>query len=124
MLLGRLGHRPCIDFSQDPNHLLFRNSCVLYRLLLHGERHHPKNQLGRKSPGRSEVCALSVSGHTHGGQIAPFGWVLWRPPGSGRFVAGEYSTRFGRLYITRGIGTSLIPMRIGARPEVLFVTIS
>lgn len=67
---------------------------------------------------------LNLAGHTHGGQIAIFGFAPWTPPGSGSFVAGEYSTRFGRLYVTRGIGTSVIPLRIGARPEVVFVTTS
>ena len=68
--------------------------------------------------------ALSLSGHTHGGQIALFGWAPWTPPGSGSFVAGEYMTRLGRLFVTRGIGTSVIPLRIGARPEIVFVTTS
>jgi predicted MPP superfamily phosphohydrolase len=33
-------------------------------------------------------------------------------------------TRLGRLFVTRGIGTSVIPLRIGARPEIVFVTTS
>ena len=71
-----------------------------------------------------ETFSLSLSGHTHGGQITLFGWAPWTPPGSESFVAGEYTTRFGRLYVTRGLGTSLIPLRFGARPEVVFVTTS
>lgn len=73
-------------------------------------------------PGRT--FALNLSGHTHGGQISIFGFAPWIPHGSGSFVAGEYSTRFGRLYVTRGIGTSVIPLRIGARPEIVFITTS
>ena len=65
---------------------------------------------------------LVVSGHTHGGQITLFGWAPIRPPGSGRFVAGDYDTALGRLYVTRGLGTSLLPIRFGARPELVFVT--
>lgn len=83
------------------------------------------------SPGFFETAAadgdtfrLSLSGHTHGGQITLLGWAPWTPPGSGSFVAGEYTTRFGRLYVTRGVGTSLIPLRFGARSEVVFVTTS
>jgi len=68
--------------------------------------------------------SLSLSGHTHGGQITLLGWVPWTPPGSGSFVAGEYETRLGRLYVTRGVGTSLVPLRLGAKPEIVWVTIS
>ncbi len=66
---------------------------------------------------------LIVSGHTHGGQLAPFGWAPVTPDGSGRFVSGEYVTPLGRLYVTRGLGTSLVPIRVGARPELVFITI-
>jgi predicted MPP superfamily phosphohydrolase len=71
--------------------------------------------------GKAHAFPLSLSGHTHGGQVTLFGRALWTPPGSGSFTAGEYRTRFGRLYVTRGIGTSILPLRVGARPEVVFV---
>jgi predicted MPP superfamily phosphohydrolase len=66
---------------------------------------------------------LLISGHTHGGQLALFGWAPFTPEGSGRFVSGEYATPLGRLYVTRGLGTSLLPIRLGARPELVFITI-
>ena len=66
---------------------------------------------------------LLISGHTHGGQLALFGWAPFTPEGSGRFVSGEYATPLGRLYVTRGLGTSLVPIRLGARPELVFITI-
>lgn len=66
---------------------------------------------------------LIVSGHTHGGQLALFGWVPFTPEGSGRFVSGAYATPLGRLFVTRGLGTSLLPIRFGARPELVFITI-
>lgn len=61
---------------------------------------------------------LCLSGHTHAGQIALFGFPLWKPPGSGTFTAGMYSTTNCPLYVSRGIGTSLLPARFGARPEI------
>jgi predicted MPP superfamily phosphohydrolase len=64
-----------------------------------------------------------VSGHTHGGQLAIFGWAPVTPEGSGRFVSGEYVTLLGRLFVTRGLGTSLLPIRLGARPELVFITV-
>lgn len=60
---------------------------------------------------------LMLSGHTHGGQIAPFGWAPLRPRGSGSYVQGWYHGEFP-LYVSRGIGTSVIPARLGATPEV------
>ncbi|WP_295550178.1 metallophosphoesterase [Limnohabitans sp. Rim8] len=62
--------------------------------------------------------AFSMAGHTHGGQFAIGNNALITPPGSGRFVAGWYQTEWGDLYVSKGIGTSVIPLRIGARPEI------
>ena len=63
---------------------------------------------------------IVVAGHTHGGQIAPFGLVLVTPPGSGSYVHGWYRKGKHLMYVMRGIGTTPgIPLRIGARPEVL-----
>ena len=59
-----------------------------------------------------------LSGHTHGGQIAPLGIVLKLPHGSGGYVSGWYRDGGTPLYVSRGIGTSLVPMRIGAAPEL------
>lgn len=62
---------------------------------------------------------LCLSGHTHGGQVTLFGWPLGLlPPGSGQFVAGWYETEVCPLYVSRGLGTSLMPFRFFARPEV------
>jgi predicted MPP superfamily phosphohydrolase len=59
-----------------------------------------------------------LSGHTHGGQLAPFGVPLWRPPGSGPYVRGWYRDAGVPLYVSVGIGTSGVPARLGAAPEV------
>ena len=34
---------------------------------------------------------VALSGHTHGGQIAPFGLRLILPPGSGNYAQGWYA---------------------------------
>jgi hypothetical protein len=63
---------------------------------------------------------LILSGHTHGGQIAPFGLPLLTPPGSGSYVKGWYRKDNHSMYVMRGIGTTPgIPLRLGARPEIL-----
>jgi predicted MPP superfamily phosphohydrolase len=65
---------------------------------------------------------LVLSGHTHGGQVRPLGVAAFRPRGSGRYLAGWYRDGNGAppLYVSRGVGTSVLPFRLGARPEVAF----
>jgi uncharacterized protein len=63
--------------------------------------------------------SLVLSGHTHGGQVAPFGIATHVPPGSGQYVAGWYCDGGPPMYVSRGIGTSLLPIRIGATPELV-----
>jgi predicted MPP superfamily phosphohydrolase len=62
---------------------------------------------------------LCLAGHTHGGQLAIGGWAPIRPVGSGRFVAGFYDVPGCSLFVSRGAGTSVMPLRLGARAEVV-----
>ena len=63
---------------------------------------------------------LVVSGHTHGGQITLE--IIEQTVNPGRFytpfVAGDYRIGDSCLYVSRGLGTINLPMRIGALPEV------
>jgi hypothetical protein len=61
---------------------------------------------------------LAVAGHTHGGQVRVPGFGPWVPPGSGRFLAGMYETAVGKAWVSRGVGTSVVPARLGCRPEL------
>lgn len=65
--------------------------------------------------------SLVLSGHTHGGQVAPFGLATILPRGCGRYVAGWYRDDGPPMYVSRGIGTSLFPVRIGATPELVVI---
>jgi hypothetical protein len=67
---------------------------------------------------RSKNFNLCLAGHTHGGQVTLFGRPIWKPPGSGSFASGLYETTACKLYVSRGLGTSLLPVRFGARPEI------
>jgi predicted MPP superfamily phosphohydrolase len=64
---------------------------------------------------------LILSGHTHGGQIAlPFWGALYTNPtfrATKRLVAGLYDDDT-KVYVNRGIGAELIPLRLFARPEI------
>ncbi len=67
---------------------------------------------------------LVLCGHTHGGQIrVPLLPPLYLPRYSGRFIAGHY--RIGLhdtpLYVSRGLGTSVLPLRINCRPELTLI---
>jgi predicted MPP superfamily phosphohydrolase len=58
---------------------------------------------------------LQISGHTHGGQIWPFGLIvqLAQP-----FVAGLHRKGDSQIYVSRGTGYWGPPMRLGAPAEV------
>jgi predicted MPP superfamily phosphohydrolase len=62
---------------------------------------------------------LCLAGHTHGGQVAFWGWGPIRPEGSGSFHSGFYDLPGCRLFVSRGVGTSILPIRLGAPPEVV-----
>jgi hypothetical protein len=59
-----------------------------------------------------------ISGHTHGGQITFFGAAPCTPMGSGRYVSGWYREGGTAMYVSRGLGTTAIPARFFAAPEI------
>lgn len=70
------------------------------------------------------ICPLVLAGHTHGGQIRlPFLNPLWLPKGSGKYVSGWYKTKESQLYVSRGIGTSILPLRFFSAPELVLITL-
>lgn len=88
----------------------------IFRILL---SHCP----GFRDTGEAAFYDLQLSGHTHGGQVNLFGWVPFLPRGSGRYVAGLYQKTNPLLYVSRGIGTTGLPIRFGARPEIAVLKI-
>jgi uncharacterized protein len=71
-----------------------------------------------KLPPQAPSFDLGLAGHTHGGQVRALGAPLWVPPGSGRFTSGSYETSKGRIYVSRGIGTSVVSARFTCPPEL------
>lgn len=69
--------------------------------------------------------ALLIAGHTHGGQIwLPFEWLLG-PMRSTQWNARGHIVENGRhLFVSTGIGTSHIGLRIGTPPEVSLLTLN
>lgn len=66
--------------------------------------------------------AVAFAGHTHGGQIAlPNGYPLYLPGGllSRRYAAGRFELPSGgRLLVSRGVGSSTVPIRWNSPAEV------
>jgi len=61
---------------------------------------------------------LTLSGHTHGGQIALTGRNLNVARFQSRYIAGSYRRNDATLYVSRGIGVGRVPLRFGAPPEI------
>jgi predicted MPP superfamily phosphohydrolase len=72
-------------------------------------------------------CAMTIAGHTHGGQVVlP---VLGRPA---LFEASRYGQKYAlgvireggkTLFVSTGIGTSWLPLRFGVPPEISLLTL-
>ena len=68
---------------------------------------------------------LMLSGHTHGGQIRiPFMKPHFLPHLGKKYVEGHFQIGPTQLYVNRGIGTVMLPMRIRCRPEITVHTLS
>ncbi len=66
----------------------------------------------------------TLAAHTHGGQIClPGGFALARPDSRTQWheIAGETQVDGRPLYVTRGLGTSVLPLRLFCRPELCIV---
>lgn len=64
---------------------------------------------------------LTLSGHTHGGQIvfARIGTDVLAPARvASPYVAGIYTINESAMYVSRGIGTVGVPIRINCPPEI------
>ena len=65
--------------------------------------------------------SLTISGHTHGGQIRiPIVWPAFVPSSYGaRFAYGHVREDQRDLIVSGGLGTSFVPMRLGVPPEIV-----
>jgi uncharacterized protein len=72
-----------------------------------------------------ERVALTLAGHTHGGQVRlPFFGRLIVPSRYGqRYAAGHVVENGRHLFVATGLGTSIIPVRFLVPPEISILTI-
>jgi uncharacterized protein len=70
-------------------------------------------------PGR---VALTLSGHTHGGQVQFLGYAPVVPSRYGRrYVYGHVTEEGRHLVVSGGLGCSGLPVRFGVPPEIVLV---
>ena len=100
------------DFKKAANNLdpslatVILNHCPAYR-----------EEIDRLSQPLNLRPYLILSGHTHGGQITFFGKPFFTPFGSGNYVKGWYRNKTSKMYVSKGVGTTVFPIRFGARAE-------
>jgi predicted MPP superfamily phosphohydrolase len=69
--------------------------------------------------------ALTMSGHTHGGQVRIFGYSPVVPSRFGQRYAYGHVVENGRdLIVSGGLGCLIAPVRFGVRPEINLVEVS
>ena len=74
-------------------------------------------------PSLRDRADVTLAGHTHGGQV---GLPLVRratAPTSGGYTGGEVREGGGYMYVSRGIGTTGLPIRFAAPPEIPVLTL-
>ena len=79
--------------------------------------HHPRTIKRATQAG----VDLQLSGHTHGGQLLPWGWLarIWDPKVSG---LGRFGDTW--LYVSQGTGFWGPPLRVGTRCEIAAITLA
>jgi len=66
---------------------------------------------------------LALCGHTHGGQIAFFGWAPVTFTRNRRYRRGLIEGPGFPAYVSRGLGMTGLPIRLGASPELPVITL-
>lgn len=64
---------------------------------------------------------LTLAGHTHGGQVKiPFwGAIITSSVYGTKYAEGKIRDGGKKMIVTKGIGTSLLPLRFNCRPEIV-----
>ncbi len=67
--------------------------------------------------------SLLLAGHTHGGQVClPMVGPLYVPSRLGKkYLSGLYRASGTTVYVNRGLGWSIMPVRVNCRPEITVI---
>lgn len=68
---------------------------------------------------------LQLSGHTHGGQcrVPLIGYSPIKVKYGKNYIYGRFQCGDSQLFVTRGIGTTSLPVRFSCRPEIAQLTL-
>ena len=73
-------------------------------------------------PDVPDRVALTVCGHTHGGQVRILGYAPYVPSKFGaRYIYGHIVEDGRNLIVSGGLGCSGLPVRFGAPPEIVMI---
>lgn len=68
---------------------------------------------------------IALCGHTHGGQVTLLGMPLFRTYSlvSDRYLSGWLQENRAHILISNGVGTSWVPARLFAKPQIHIITL-
>jgi predicted MPP superfamily phosphohydrolase len=66
--------------------------------------------------------SLTLSGHTHGGQVLPLGYTVGRYAYDFKYLKGWFTERGSQLFVSVGMG-QLWPFRLGVPKEIVTMTL-
>lgn len=102
------------DVGKEAHHILLVHSPMQQEVI--------QNKIKNLNANRGEDRQLHIqyifACHNQGGQVRLPGWVPVLPEKSGGYINGWYNTQAPYLYLSKGFGTTAIPVRFGARAEV------
>ena len=100
--------------GREENHVLLIHSPLQQERILAELK---ETNLSRRVEDKLNIQYI-FAGHNHGGQVCIFGFAPILPKYAGKYLKGWYNKEPPYLYLSKGFGTSTLPVRFGARSEV------
>jgi predicted MPP superfamily phosphohydrolase len=115
MVKGRVDFVAAVKGVGPEEHHIVLSLCPEYRDRIESEI----SRINMPRPADQKLNIDYVfSGHSHGGQVNIMGFAPMLPPGVGRYVKGWFRDRSPMLYVSKGVGTTILPVRFEARAEI------
>ncbi len=108
----------------------FWEDSMEFEVVLHGIRPNTPRLLLSHNPDSADKlpkglrCDAIFSGHTHGGQINLPGLPNMSPVKNKDYTGGYCQGPFCPVYVSRGVGMSVLPYRMNVPPEISLFTLS